>query len=86
MTTAIFLLAFFALFVAILNFLPVMGAVTPQFITAIATMVGYMKAWNDLFPITELFICVAIVVVYEISVWVFHVLWGTAKLTRGGTS
>jgi len=85
MTTAIFLILFFVFFVAVLNALPLAGATTPAFITAIGTFVGYMKAWNFLFPISELFICVGIVVTFEISVWGWHVMLWVLKKVRGAT-
>jgi len=85
MTTAIFLILFFALFVAVLNFTPLAGATTPAFITSISTFIGYTKAWNFLFPITELLICVGIVVGFEIIVWTWHVLVFILKKVRGAT-
>lgn len=86
MTTAIFLILFFSFFIAVLNYLPVASATTPAFIVAIGTLVGYMKAWNFLFPIIELFICVGIVVTFEIFVWTWHVLLWIIKKVRGATS
>jgi len=85
MTTAIFLLAFFIFFVAVLNFLPTAGILNPVFATSVATVIGYMKAWNFLFPITELLWCVALVATYELVVWFVRVLAGTLKLIRGAT-
>jgi len=86
MTTAIFLILFFALFVAVLNFLPVASATTPAFITSIGTLVGYMKAWDFLFPISELFICVGIVVGFEVIVWSWNALTWVLKKVRGATT
>lgn len=85
MTTAIFLLLFFGLFIAVLNFLPTAGATTPAFVSAIITFVGYMKAWDFLFPVTEIFVCVGIVVSFEIVVWTWHVLVFVLKKVRGAT-
>jgi len=86
MTTAIFLILFFAFLVAVLNFLPLAGTTVPAFLTAIATFVVYMKAWNFLFPISELLFCVGIVVGFEIIVWTWHVLRWILKIVRGATS
>lgn len=86
MTTAIFLALFFIVFVAVLNWLPLAGATLPAFSTAITTLVGYMKAWDFLFPITELFICVGIVVSFEVIVWSWHALNYALKKIRGATS
>lgn len=86
MTFAIFIILFLLFFVAVLNTLPLAGAVSPVFISSLTTLVGTMKAWNFLFPISELFACVAIVVGFEIAVWVWHVLVFILKKIRGGTS
>lgn len=85
MTTAIFLLLFFTFFIAVLNFLPTAGTINPAFISSVTTMIGYMKAWNFIFPITELFICVSIVVSFELIVWLWHVLVFVLKKVRGAT-
>jgi len=85
MTTAIFLILFFALFVAVLNWLPVATATNSAFLTSIATMVGYVKSWDFLFPITELFICVGIVVGFEVIVWGWNVMTWVLKKVRGAT-
>lgn len=86
MTLAIFILLFLGLLIAVLNFLPTASVVTPAFLTSIATMVGYMKGWNTLFPISELFICVGIIVAYELIIFGWRALNWVMKYIRGGTS
>jgi len=85
MTTIIFVILMISFFIAILNWLPAIGASNSFFAISIATMVGYMKSWDFLFPITELFICVAIVVAYEIVVWSWVVLNFVYVRIRGTT-
>jgi len=86
MTTAIFLLLFFGFFIAVLNALPAADVANSELLNSIYYFVGIMKAWNWLFPISELFICVGIVIAYEILIWTwFHVLVPVTKLIRGTT-
>jgi len=85
MTTLVFLVLFFAFFIGVLNYLPLAGTTVPAFTSAITTMVGYMKSWNFLFPMTELFVCVGIVVAFEVIVWGWHVMLWVTKKIRGAT-
>jgi len=86
MTTAIFLILFFAFFVAFLNFLPVATPANSLLVSSWGYLIGNLKAWNWLFPITELLICVGIVIAYEILVWTyFHVLIPIVRVIRGTT-
>jgi len=86
MTFAIFIILFFGLFIAVLNALPLAGALSPSISSSIILIVGYMKAWNFLFPITELLQCVLLVVAFELAIWVWHALKWVLHLIRGGTS
>ena len=85
MTTAIFLILFFIFFVAVLNFLPTAGALPASFSSAFTLVVGYMKAWNFIFPVSELFVCVGIIVVYELIYWGWRALTGATRIVRGST-
>jgi len=86
MTTAIFLILFFAFFVAILNWLPVAVASNSLLVSSWSFFIGNIKAWNWLLPINELFVCVAIVVAYETLMWTwFHVLIPVTRMIRGST-
>jgi len=86
MTTAIFLILFFAFFVAVLNWLPLADSADSFFLTSFTYFFGIMKSWNWLFPITELFYCVGILIAYEILVWGwFKVLAPVTRIIRGGT-
>jgi len=86
MTFAIFIILFLLFLIAVLNFLPVAGVLTPGFSSSLGIIVGYMKSWNFLLPINELLICVAIIVAYELIVWLWRVLKYVLHLIRGGTS
>jgi len=71
-TSAIFIVLFLGFLVAGLNILPVAGGLSVSISSAIAIIIGYMKAWNFFFPITELFICFGIVMTIEIVIWGWH--------------
>jgi len=85
MTTAIFLILFFAFFIAGLNFLPVADTTPPVLITSIGTLVGYMKAWNFLFPISELFWAVSIFIGFELTMFIWYALNWVFRKIRGAT-
>jgi len=86
MTTAIFLILFFAFLVAVLNWLPDAGSLSDNFINSYSSIIGTMKAWNFILPINELLICVGFVIAYEILMWSwFKVLGPITRIIRGGT-
>lgn len=86
MTFALFISLFLALFIAVLNFLPTAAPLSPAVSSGFVLVIGFMKEWNWLFPITELFICVGVVLSYEILFWSWRALLGTAHLIRGTQS
>lgn len=83
MTTIAYIILTLSLLVAILNGLPVAGALPEGVSSAIVLIVGYMKAWNYFFPITELFVCTGIVLGYEIIVWTMQALFRAFRSIRG---
>jgi len=85
MTFAIFFVLSLGLFVGILNILPTAAPLAPTFVEAFSTIIAYMKYWNYLFPISELFISLGIVIGYEVSVWFVHALFSVYHKIRGTT-
>jgi len=83
MTFAVFIILILGLFIALLNILPTAGALSFSFAPAVITIVGYMRAWDFMFPIHELMTLVGLFVAFEISIWVWHVLWRVVKFIRG---
>jgi len=83
MTFAIFIVLVLGLFIALLNILPLASAYAFSFTPSIATIVGYMKAWNFMFPITELITLVSAFVTFELAIWAWHVSWKVVKMIRG---
>jgi len=69
MTFAIFIVLIIGLFIAFLNLLPVATTFGISLTPAIITITGYMKAWNFMFPIQELFIMLSIFIGVEITIW-----------------
>lgn len=86
MTFAIFIGLFLVLFVAFLNWLPVAGGLDSGISAAIFTIIGSMKAWNFIFPISELFTCVLIILAYEVLYWGYKAVLGAVHLIRGTNS
>jgi len=87
MTTAIFLVLFMALLVGALNWLPIATPTDSLLLSGWTYLIGNMKAWNWLLPITEVFYAVGIVIAYEILVWSwFHVIVPVVRTIRGGTN
>lgn len=84
MTFAIFIIIFLALFLAVLNALPVADTLPTAFTTSVDTIVGYMLSWNFLIPIQELLFCVGIIIVVELSIWFWKAFKWLLHIIRGG--
>ena len=85
MTFAVFIVLILGLFIAILNFLPVATALPFAFLSSFGLVISYVWAWNFLLPIQEGLIAFGIVIGYELTVWVIHVLWRVVRFIRGST-
>lgn len=83
MTFAIYILLVLGAFIGLLNLLPTAQSLGFSFEPAVATIVGYMKAWDFMFPIHELMAFVVIFVTFEIAVWGWHTGWKVIKFLRG---
>jgi len=83
MTFAIYIVIVLGVFIGILNILPTAASLGFTFVPAVVTIVGYMKAWDFMFPIHELLALVLIVIFFEIAIWTWHVLWKIVKFLRG---
>lgn len=83
MTFAIFIVLVFGVFIALLNILPSITAFSFDAGSAITYIIGTMKAWDFLFPITEMLVLVLAVISFEIAIWTWHVSWKVVKFLRG---
>jgi len=83
MTSAIFLVLFFSFFVAVLNFLPEAGTLSTDFGNGLALIISYMKAWNSIFPITELLTLAGIVTGYYLLLFLWKGLQWVTHVVRG---
>jgi len=83
MTFAIFIVLVFGVFIALLNILPPITAFSFDAGTAITYIIGTMKAWDFLFPISELLVLVGVVIAFEVAIWTWHVSWRVVKFLRG---
>jgi len=83
MTFAVFIVLVLGVFIALLNVLPTAAALGFSFQPAVATIAGYMMAWNFMFPIAELFTFLKLFIALEIGIWVWKVSIGTIKFIRG---
>lgn len=86
MTFGLFFVAFIGLFFAILNLLPVAGTVAPEIQTGLTLIVTNMKAWNALFPITELLVAVSIMTSFYVAKYTWKIIKWIIHVVRGGTS
>jgi len=86
MTFAIYIVLFLSFFIAVLNFLPLAGTLPVAISSSITLVVGYMKAWNFLLPISDIFICVGILTTYYLLVWFWHALKYVVSIIRGNQS
>jgi len=83
MSFAIFIVLILGLFIALLNVLPLATSLSFSFTPAVVLITGYMRSWDFLFPIHELFSCVLIVITFELSVWGWHAGYRVVKFIRG---
>lgn len=86
MTTIIFWIAFIGLFFGFLNILPVASGLSTEFASSFTLIVSQMKAWDSLFPITELFACVVTITSFYLAVYGFKVVKWVVAVVRGGGS
>lgn len=84
MTFAIFIIAFVIFFFAALNLLPVAEPLPQEFIDGFTLIVSNMKAWDAVFPITQLLTAVSILASFyffkyfvKLIKWVVGVVRGT---------
>lgn len=83
MTFAIFIVLFLGLLVTGLNFLPDATALNDSFASSLHLIVGTMKAWNFMFAISDLFVCLTIVLTFEAIVWGWHAIKWMLHIIRG---
>jgi len=83
MTFAIFIVLILGLFIAILNILPTAAGLSFSFTPAVIKIISIMHAWDYLFPIHELLALTTIMILFEVGIWIWHVLFKTAKFIRG---
>jgi len=83
MTFAIFIVLIIGLFIGFLNILPTADALSFSFEPAVLTIVNFMKAWDFMFPIHELFVFLGIFVGFEITLWSLRQLRSVIKFIRG---
>jgi len=86
MTLLLFLIAFVSFFFLALNFLPTANPLPPAFSDGFSSIIGFMKAWDFLFPITEMLILFSFIVSVEFSLWFFRWIWRLIVLIRGSNS
>lgn len=86
MTFAIFIIVFLALFLAVLNVLPVASPLPTAFVTSVDSIVGYMMSWNFLIPIQELLFCVGIIIGVEVSIWFWKAFKWLLHIIRGNSN
>jgi len=83
MTFAIFIVLIFGVFIGLLNVLPDVTQFPIDATSSFGLIVGTMRAWDFFFPIHELLILVTAVIVFEVTVWFWHVSWRIVKFMRG---
>jgi len=86
MTFALFILVFGAFLLIILNLLPVATALPSEFASSFSTLVSTMKAWDSIFPISELLTVVSLVVTFHIAVLLFKLFRWVIHLIRGNNA
>jgi len=83
MTFALFLVAFITLFFILLNVLPVAGPLSADFVTSFELIISHMKAWDTVFPITELLTASSFLATFYIAKYLFKVIKWVIGVVRG---
>lgn len=83
MTFALFIIAFVVFFFGALNLLPPIEPLPVEFINGFQSIVGAMKAWDSIFPITELLALVIFVVTFDLALWLFKWVIRIIHIVRG---
>lgn len=86
MTFFLFFTFFIAIFILLLNFLPVAVPLSSTFSVSFATLVASMKAWNFILPIDELFQVFVFLIVFESLILLFKIIRWIVHLVRGHES
>ena len=83
MTFAIYIVIIIGVFIAFLNLLPIATTIGFSFTPAVITIVGYMRAWDFMFPIHELFYFLGAFITIEIVLWSLRNGAKVIKFLRG---
>jgi len=86
MTLILFFIAFTSFLLVILNLLPVASALPSPFVQGFTNIVSNMKAWDAIFPISELLTVVTIVVSVHLAIMFFKFVRWVIHLVRGATN
>jgi hypothetical protein len=86
MTTIVFWVAIIGFIFIVLNLLPVPATLPVAFTTSYTLIVSAMKAWDFIFPITELFIVFGLAIWLELGIVTFKLIFKIIHLLRGGSS
>lgn len=87
MTTILFFIAFTTFFFVGINMLPNIEPLSNGFVTSFSTIAGQIKAWDEIFTfISTLFALVAIIVLFDITLWGFKWIMKIIHIVRGSGS
>jgi len=85
MTFAIFFVLILGLFIGGLNLLPTIGDSGTAVTNGIILLTGWLKTWNFILPVDEVFQALRIVLWYEIVTWGMVATWRIIKFLRGNS-
>jgi len=77
------LLAFYALMVIVLNFLPTAQPLPTEFVEGVRLMFSYLRGLDFLIPMDQLFSALVVVVGYLSIVWTFEIALWVLHMYRG---
>ncbi len=83
MTFALFIIAFIIFFFAALNLLPTASVLPTDFVDGFTLIVSNMKAWDAIFPITELLTAVSILASFYLFKYLVKVIKWVIGVVRG---
>lgn len=86
MTLLLFFIAFTSFLLIALNLLPDASPLSANFIDGFTSIVASMKAWDSIFPITQLLQVVALIATFHIAMLLFKMVRWSIHLVRGHAS
>jgi len=83
MITSTLLTIFYSVISFFTSLLPAGQALPTQWTTAVATVWGYLNAWNYIFPVSSFLTILTLAMSFHLGIYAWHLIRYVIKLIRG---